>query len=117
MPIPKLSQEMIRDYATNKSWQRGEAYYYDGYVRKVTQRGELIMAEVVGNNIRPYQITIGFDKDEIGSAYCSCPYNYGGYCKHIVATLLVCLHEPSKIQLRPSLEQILDRLNQVQTQN
>ena len=117
MPIPKLSQEMIRDYATNKSWQRGEAYYYDGYVRKVTQRGELIMAEVVGNNIRPYQITIGFDKDEIGSAYCSCPYNYGGYCKHIVATLLVCLHEPSKIQLRPSLEQILDRLNPVQTQN
>lgn len=33
-----------------------------------------------------------------------------------MATLLVCLREPERIELRPSLKQILDRLNEVQTQ-
>jgi uncharacterized Zn finger protein len=116
MSIPQLSQDMIRRYASSQSWQRGEAYYHDGAVRRVIQRGELITAEVEGNDIRPYQVSISFDDEELGEVYCSCPYDYEGCCKHIVATLLVCLHEPAKIELRPSLEEILDRLNEVQTQ-
>ncbi|MDJ0688620.1 MAG: SWIM zinc finger family protein [Xenococcaceae cyanobacterium MO_188.B32] len=117
MSIPQLSQEMIRRYASSQSWQRGEAYYHDGYVRRVVKRGNAIAAEVEGNDIRPYQVSIGFEGEELGTVYCSCPYDYGGICKHIVATLLVCLHEPEIIELRPSLEAILDRLNEVQTQN
>ena len=87
MSILPLSQEMIRLYATSKSWQRGEAYYHDGYVRRVVQRGNSIAAEVEGNDIRPYQVSIGFDGEELGTVYCSCPYDYGGCCKHIVAKL------------------------------
>ena len=117
MSIPQLSQEMIRSYASSKSWQRGEAYYYDGYVRRVVQRGNAIAAEVEGNDIRPYQVNLSFDAEELDTVYCSCPYDRGGCCKHIVATLLVCLHEPEKIEQCPSLEEILDRLNEVQTQN
>ena len=116
MSIPQLSQDMIRRYASSQSWQRGEAYYHDGYVRRVFQRGNSLSAEVEGNDIRPYQVRISFDGEELGAVYCSCPYDYGGCCKHIVATLLVCLREPARIELRPSLEEILDRLNEVQTQ-
>ena len=61
-------------------------------------------------------VSIGFDEEELGTVYCSCPYDYGGCCKHIVATLLVCLRESERIEISPSLEQILDRLNEVQTQ-
>ncbi len=116
MSIPQLSQEMIRRYASSQSWQRGEAYYDDGYVRRVVQRGSAIAAEVEGNDIRPYRVNISFDRGELDTAYCSCPYDYGGCCKHIVAVLLVCLREPETIEISPSLEQILDRLNEVQTQ-
>ena len=116
MSIPQLSQDMIRRYASSQSWQRGEAYYHDGAVRRVVQRGNLLAAEVEGNDIRPYQVSISFDGKELGAVYCSCPYDYEGCCKHIVATLLVCLHDPARIELRPSLEEILDRLNEVQTQ-
>ena len=116
MSIPKISQKIIRSYASSKSWQRGQAYYHDGHVRRVVQRGKLITAEVEGSDIRPYQVNIGFEEDELDAGYCTCPYDHGGYCKHIVATLLVCLHEPELIEQRPSLEEILDRLNEVQTQ-
>lgn len=115
MSIPELSQEMIREYAINQSWQRGQAYYEDDCVRRISQRGKLITAEVLGNDIRPYRVTIDFSGDELDSAYCTCPYDWGGYCKHIVAALLVCLRDPDKILSRQSLEQLLDRLNEVQT--
>ena len=116
MSIPQLTQEMIRRYASSKSWQRGEAYYQNRYVRRVVQRGDAIAAEVEGNDIRPYRVNIDFEEVDFGTVYCSCPYAYGGFCKHIVATLLVCLRQPESIEISPSLEQILDRLNEVQTQ-
>ncbi len=115
MSIPQLSLEMIREYATDQSWHRGEEYYDAGCVRQVSQRGQSITAEVRGNYI--YQVTIDFDRSGLNSAYCTCPYDWGGYCKHIVASLLFCWHEPQEIQPRSSLEEILDRLNEIQTQN
>ena len=116
MPIPQLSQELIRSHANNKSWQRGETYYHNDYVRQVVQRGNRIVAEVEGSDIEPYKVNIEVEKDKLGTVYCSCPYSFGGYCKHIVAALLVCLREPERIEQRSSLETILDRLNEVQTQ-
>ncbi|WP_216595643.1 SWIM zinc finger domain-containing protein [Myxosarcina sp. GI1] len=116
MTIPQLSQEMIRRHASCQSWQKGQTYYRDGCVRKVVRRGELVTAEVMGNDIRPYRVSIGLGQEEVDTAYCSCPYDFGGWCKHIVATLLVCLHQPEIIEQRQGLEQILDRLNEVQTQ-
>lgn len=116
MSIPELSEAMIRRYASTKSWQRGEAYYSDRHVRRVVRRGNAIAAEVEGNEIRPYRVNIGFDGEELGEVSCTCPYDFGGCCKHIVATLLVCLRDPQQIEERPSIERILDRLNEVQTQ-
>ena len=113
--IDQLSKAIIRANATNQSWQRGEIYYRDGYVGQVSRRGDTIAAEVSGSGVRPYRVTINFgDCQMMGE--CTCPYDWGGYCKHIVATLLVCLHQSELIQSRPSLEEILDRLNEVQTQ-
>ena len=40
-------------------------------------------------------------------ANCSCPYDWGGYCKHIVAVLLAYLHEPEKVTERPSVDELL----------
>ncbi|MEM6611160.1 MAG: hypothetical protein AAF652_02705 [Cyanobacteria bacterium P01_C01_bin.72] len=32
MSIPRLSQAVIRQQATDRSWQRGQAYYHNGHV-------------------------------------------------------------------------------------
>ncbi|MEM6614473.1 MAG: SWIM zinc finger family protein [Cyanobacteria bacterium P01_C01_bin.72] len=115
MSIPHLSQAVIRQQATDRSWQRGQAYYHDGHVRQVWQRGKSLIAEVLGS--QSYRVTLDYNSRGLDIAYCSCPYDWGGYCKHIVASLLFCMHEPERIQVRSSLEEILDRLNEIQTQN
>ncbi len=117
MSIPlSLSEELIRRYATSKSWQKGEDYYFNGCVRSIVERGDMITAEVAGNHYKPYQVNISFENEELNTFYCSCPYDYGGICKHQVATLLVCLREPQKLESRSTIDEILDRLNEVQTQ-
>ena len=116
MSIPSLSEATIRRYATSKSWQRGEDYYLDGCVTNIIERGHLLTAEVRGNNYEPYRVNVSFKDNELSKFYCSCPYSFEGICKHLVATLLVCIHEPDKIKSRPSIEQILDCLSEIQTQ-
>ena len=61
-------------------------------------------------------MTIEFASGDIESVCCNCAYGVGGWCKHIVATLLTCLHSPTEIVERPSLAALLDRLDLVQVQ-
>ncbi|BAY08090.1 SWIM zinc finger family protein [Calothrix sp. NIES-2098] len=115
MLIPKLSEFTIRRNANAKSFQRGEAYYEADAVISLTQRGNLLQAEVEGNEVHPYQVSLSFNSGGLTSVKCTCPYEGDGWCKHIVATMLVCMRQPESIQERPTLEQLLNRLNEQQT--
>lgn len=75
-----------------------------------------MQAEVEGNERLPYRVSLNFDDKNITSAKCTCAYNLDGWCKHIVATMLVSTRQPEIIEQRPTLEQLLDRLDHVQTQ-
>lgn len=116
MSFPNLSEFTVRRYANSKSFQRGEAYFESGAVMKVTQRGQQIQAEVEGNEMKPYQVCLHFDDKNITSFTCNCAYNFDGWCKHLVATALVLIREPDIVEQRPTLEQLLNRLDHVQTQ-
>lgn len=116
MPIPKISDATLRRNANIRSFERGEGYYRAGAVTALTQRGNLIQADVEGTEVQPYQVTLHFDQGGITSVYCTCAYSNEGWCKHIVATLLVCSRQPETIQERPPLERLLDQLDHVQTQ-
>ncbi len=111
-----ISESVIRHNANAKSFQRGESCYRMGSVLSVIQRGDEIQAEVQGSEEQPYRVTIGFDNDGL-TAICTCPYDYDGWCKHIVATALTCSHEANSIEKRPTLPQLLDKLNHIQTQH
>jgi uncharacterized Zn finger protein len=111
-----LSESIIRHNTNSKSFQRGEICYRDGSVLSVTQRGEEIQAEVQGSEQQPYRVAIIPSNQHKLIAICNCAYNYEGWCKHIVATALTCIHEPDTIDKRPTLEQLLEQINHLQTQ-
>lgn len=111
MDFTWLSEDLIRQHATDTSYERGRAYYQSGAVRSVVKRGRHIHAEVEGSQIVPYQVDITFDESGVTDARCTCPYDWGGWCKHIVATLLTCLHHPERVEERPTVAEMLADLD------
>ena len=117
MTIPSLSEAAVRQQATAESFRRGENYYRQGAVISLVQRGNTLQAEVEGSQYEPYRVHVAFDEGGITSAACSCPYDWGGWCKHIVATLLACLDDPEEIEMRPALDELLADLDREELQN
>ena len=110
MSLPNLTQSSLRRQATEKSFERGESYYKAGSVASLTQRGQTLRGEVEGNEAYPYCVSLQLDSGGIKTTHCTCDYNFEGWCKHIVATLLTCIHQPAKIEVCPTPAQLLERL-------
>jgi len=116
MFIDKLSEFTIRRHANAKSCQKGEAYYEAGAVLNIIQRGNILQAEVEGNQAKLHCVKLHFNRNGLATVSCTCNSISQEWCKHIVATMLVCLRQPEKILQRPTLTQMLDSLDRVETQ-
>src|SRR5512143_3349555 len=117
MPFPTLSKTTIRQQAGEASFQKGLAYYQQGALVSLVKRGDNVQAEVEGSEYTPYRVRIGLDAGGITSAECSCPYDWGGWCKHIVAALLACVEHPDNVEERPALQEQLAALSREQLQD
>lgn len=116
MAFPKLTEALVRQGTTAESFRRGQAYYRSGAVTSLIRRGDLIQAEVAGSQYEPYLVQVTLTPDGIGAATCTCPYDWGGWCKHIVAVLLTCLERPGTVEVRPALADLLAGLDRDQLQ-
>jgi uncharacterized Zn finger protein len=88
MDIPSLSEATLRTHSSAASYSRGRSYYERGAVIDTVVRGNLLEGAVEGSQYTPYHVQVGFDAGGVSTATCTCPYDYGGWCKHIIALLL-----------------------------
>ena len=109
MALPALTEEIIRQHASAASVQAGQAYYRDGAVVSLVRRGNALEARVEGSDPEPYRVLCSFDEAGIRDASCTCLYAYGGWCKHIVATVLAVVHGDTIEDRRP-LDEVLAEL-------
>lgn len=99
----KLTTHWLRSNATATSYDRGEEY--EDSVRKLKKEGSTYTAKVDGSET--YKVEI-IESDTDVYAECTCPYDHGGICKHIVAVGLNILSgnftevEPAKIAAIPA---------------
>ena len=113
MEKPAYTEIFIRAMATAKSFDRGVEYMEDRAVRRLEKRGNVVMARVEGTTYQPYRVRVLLDKNgEVDEAGCNCPYDRGGWCKHIVAVLLVMLHEPERVRDKQSYKDLIDPLSE-----
>ena len=112
--IPHLTEADIRPLATDQSWARGENYYFSNSVENIVWRDGLLTAEVEGSEYEPYIVQVRFDDGKIRSTHCTCPYDWSGDCKHIIATLLYLCHRHDEIDQRPALADLLAKLDREQ---
>lgn len=78
--LETLTHDDLKGILNSKSLSRARGYL--GRVRNAARQGNTLTAEVLGSRL--YQVGIDVEPSGI-SAQCSCPYNWGGYCKHIGA--------------------------------
>ena len=105
-----ITEDDILAKFTERSFERGRDYYDSGLVELVVQRGNRLFAEVLGSECLPYHVGVAL-RDGDFSASCTCPYDWGGYCKHIAAVLLTFIHDRELVMERAPIEEMLSKLD------
>lgn len=111
MSLPKLSESIIRAGAEAQTYQRGYALWQEGAISNTAIQGNILTGECAGTSAPYYTLCIELDEGGIRSASCSCPYEFGGYCKHTVALLLAYVHEPKQFVKRKAPAELLAYLD------
>jgi uncharacterized Zn finger protein len=113
-----MTIDNFEDHIEPKILDRGFDYYEQDYVRQVKQiaTGEFT-AKVMGSY--PYNVYLRFDDKTVEMHTCSCPYEYGDVCKHIVAVLYYIadaemLDEVIEILPTEDLQNILNAVSEAQ---
>ena len=86
--LSAITKERLQQLSNVKSFQKGEAYFLHKAVKSVVKKGNIYKGKVEGSEL--YQVTIELKAYDI-SAYCNCPYMFGGLCKHSIAVGLAVI--------------------------
>ena len=106
-----ITEAIIRNRTSGQSFERGNDYYHTGAVLDLQKRGNTLLAQVEGSDYDPYEVTVKLEPGQI-STECTCPYDWGGDCKHIVAVLLTYLRQSERVSERPPIEDLLAGLGE-----
>ena len=89
----QLTEKQIRERAIDQSFRKGQDYYETGAIynpaRQSTGSGVTLTAQCEGSSAPSYRLRVDLDDGGVRSASCTCLYDWGGDCKHIVALLLL----------------------------
>ncbi|PTX17304.1 hypothetical protein SAMN04488598_10690 [Halanaerobium congolense] len=111
-----LSIEDLEKMAAEQSFQKGINYYQMNLVNNPLIDGNTIKAEVSGSSFSLYDVEMNID--DPSSNHCSCPYDWGGICKHLVALGLYWCNDKEafrkvkkeKAKLKNELDQLFKSL-------
>lgn len=106
-----LTEEIIRQRASAQSYQKGYDYYRGWAIFNSSWQsipgGVALTAYCEGSRASSYRLQVELDSGGIWTAFCTCLYDRGGDCKHIVALLLTYLHRPEEFSEQKSPAELL----------
>jgi hypothetical protein len=100
-----LTETILRTYASEQSFERGREYYHSGAIYNAIRQGNTLLADCEGTET--YHLRVELDESGIQSTSCTCLYELGGYCKHLVALLLTYIDKAGEFAERKSLSTLL----------
>lgn len=105
---PLLKESQVRALATEQSFERGENYYLGGAIFNPMRQGNTLWADCEGSTTYQPRVTLGAQGVEAES--CTCPYDWGGLCKHQVALLLTYVRDRDRFhELQPTAQLLAQR--------
>lgn len=105
MAVAELTERSVRQLADARSFERGQAYFAAGRVRRVTVDGTSVTGTVDGSSV--YRVELEIRAGGL-TGRCSCPYGQDGvFCKHCVATALAWLDAGGEVG-EPRIQPVAD---------
>lgn len=105
--FPKITEAEIKRFCSAQSFQRGLEYYHSEALFDLVRQEHELRAYCEGSSYEAYRVTVTLGAQGVEQAHCTCPYDWGGYCKHLVAVLLAWVHEPESFHTIPALDELL----------
>ena len=112
--VPRLTEAQVRKLGSPQSFERGKSYYRGGAILEPVRQGLELRAQCEGSEDEPYEVSATLEHHGIAEVSCTCPYDWGGACKHVVALLLTYVHEPQAFRVIPPLETLLAKSSREQ---
>ncbi len=75
--------------------ERGWQYYQSGHVRNLAKEGDDLWTARVRGTVN-YEVVIEQVADGEMECECTCPYEWGPYCKHVAAVLYAIKEQPAE---------------------
>jgi uncharacterized Zn finger protein len=114
MTTIKLTDAIIHAGANEKSFARGQELYRSGAISDAAIQGDILTGSCEGAQSPFYKVRAELDVGGVRAASCNCEYDFGGYCKHIVALLLTYARKPNQFVVREDMAKRLAALSREQ---
>jgi tetratricopeptide (TPR) repeat protein len=105
--IPEITEADIQRLGSERSFQRGQSYYRSGALFEPVRQGNELRGYCEGSSYEPYRVSARLGAQGIEHTSCTCPYDWGGLCKHRIALLLTWVHEPDSFHIVSPPDEIL----------
>lgn len=99
-----VDRKTIQTRCSEAVFERGENYRDEDRIQDLDRFDDLVTATVRGSTL--YDVTVDFGGQRIDTQ-CTCPYDDGGDCKHVVAVLVEVATNPPQDESE-DIETILD---------
>ena len=109
--INQITESILKSLSSPESFTRGYELYQSDAVFEPYRQGNLLTGKCEGTSAPFYQLRVQLDDGGIHEASCTCPYDWGGYCKHVIAFLLTYIHNPDVFTEQKNIEELLSDLN------
>ncbi|OQY81294.1 MAG: hypothetical protein B6D41_19885 [Chloroflexi bacterium UTCFX4] len=109
--LPQLTESIVRALTTPQSFSRGQELYRADAITDAARQANVLTAHCEGTMAPYYRVTVTLDDAGVSKANCTCDYEFGGYCKHIIALLLTYIHKPKSFAARQAPENSLNDLS------
>ena len=94
-----------------KVWQRGVELKSSRALSDLVRAGNELFGRCGGSEFEPYHLHAQRKEGGAFEAHCSCPFDGGGWCKHLVALFLRYAETPGDFEVTPPIGEIVSALN------
>lgn len=107
----KITESALKSLSSPESFARGHELYQSDAVFDTFRQHNILAGKCEGSSAPFYQLRVQLDEGGIQEASCTCPYDWGGYCKHIIALILTYIHNPDAFIEQKNIKELLGQLD------